>query len=826
MHSGFGDHFGSNDLQSPSLAGLGPSSFFGANQNAAPGGGRGISRMGTLFGQGPQEGRLGNDPNRPLHEDDKYAGAHPHHGALHGDDGDGRSYGQGSEGEAKFPGEGSVGSQASGNQALGQSQPPLPGSPSLNQPPAPQQKTMVMPDRMRWIYRDPQGNTQGPWSGLEMHDWYKAGFFSPELLVKKYEDVEYEPLAQLIRRIGNSREPFLVPQIGIPHGPAQSNWSNTGPLAATGGQPPFASSFPSFGTTLTADQQNALERRKQEEQYLMARQKEHLAQQQMAQRLHFQGPHGGGGGGLLPHQLQHHASAQSLHSQQSFGSVGSNHGYQAPSLHGSGPSQQMPGFFDNSFGGQNRGFGAVGGGAAPTSNAALDSLGDIREEDLPSELSKLGLNQHSFGQLGQGNHQQQVNQMLDDRSRLQQEQARHDAQFGEDDSFPDNRLQEFQQLQQAQRDQEEQQARQAASVEQRDRFHHEEAHRQQVLQTPTKEPKSLTEQVQQAVSAQQSPAAPWNKADPALPQPFPPAPSQSPLPAPAAQRNRSHVADALHAESHSRSETPSVETPTASIAPWAKEPAEPSRGPSLKEIQEAEAKTAAKAEALAAEVRRAALEREALAQIQAAAVAAATTTAGLPSSSTWASAGAASPTIPTPGSAWSKATKPVAATSTSAKSMAQIQKEEEARKKRLAAATVAAQQQAAALAGAAAQVQGKRYAELASKVASSASSSPNLQQPAGAWTTVGASGKVKGPVTPGPTPVVRTVSGAVPPVAAATAAAVKKPVVTRTATSNTTVNAQEEFKRWAANELRGDLNKGVNGLSSSPLPALLDMYFY
>ena len=46
-------------------------------------------------------------------------------------------------------------------------------------------------------------------------------------------------------------------------------------------QPPFASSFLSFGTTLTAEQQNALERRNQEEQYLMARQKEHLAQQQV-----------------------------------------------------------------------------------------------------------------------------------------------------------------------------------------------------------------------------------------------------------------------------------------------------------------------------------------------------------------------------------------------------------------------------------------------------------------------------------------------------------------------------------------------------------------
>jgi hypothetical protein len=45
--------------------------------------------------------------------------------------------------------------------------------------------------------------------------------------------------------------------------------------------PPFGSSFLGFGTTSAAGQQNALERRKQEEQYLMASQKEYPAQQQI-----------------------------------------------------------------------------------------------------------------------------------------------------------------------------------------------------------------------------------------------------------------------------------------------------------------------------------------------------------------------------------------------------------------------------------------------------------------------------------------------------------------------------------------------------------------
>ncbi|KAF4552049.1 GYF domain-containing protein 1 [Elsinoe fawcettii] len=804
-NAGFGDSvFGSTaDLQSPSLAGLGPSSFFGGAP-AAPGAGRGISRMGSLF----QQQQVGQDPlrdlGRPSHEGERSIPAAP---GMTQEEPAGQSE---SRQSVDIP---------SGSSQASLSQQPI-GTSSSNQPPTAQQKTMVMPDRMRWIYRDPQGNTQGPWTGLEMHDWYKAGFFSPELLVKKAEDPDYEPLAQLIRRIGNSREPFLVPQIGIPHGAPQSNWTapGGGPIGATTGQPPFAASFPSFGTTLTADQQNALERRKQEEQYLMARQKEHLAHQQLAQRMQIPGQHA-----LLPHQLQHHPSAQSLHSQPSFGSIASGPGFQAPSLHSQTPGQGLPGAFDNQLASQGRSFGAVGAGVT-----SAGGLGALREEDLPSSMSRLGLQQQhdAFGVPGQpfpqqsqqqaheqDAHQQQVNQLMEDRARLQQEQAQQQAEQQElhEQHFAADRVEELQRLQQQHL--EEQHAQQQAMQAQQA---HEEAQNQaqhdaytQAHQTPIKEPKTLTEQIQQAASAKQSPASasPWAKVDPALPQPFPPAPSQSPLPAPAAQRNRSHVADALHAESHSRSESPSVsvETPTASIAPWAKEPAEAPRGPSLKEIQEAEAKNAAKAEALAAEARRQELQREAL-NAQMAAAAAAATTAGLPSSSTWASAGAASPSTPTSGSAWAKAAKPAAAPAT-AKSMAQIQKEEEARKKRLASAAAAAAsaQQTAAL-GAIAQVQGKRYAELAGKIGTAAPQSPVAQQ-SGTWTTVGSSGKVKTPITASaPTPVRSTSTSATP----LTPAAVKKPAVNRTSTgSAAAVNAQEEFKRWAAGELRGDLSKSV-----------------
>lgn len=849
LTTNFGDNvFGSTaETQSPNLAGLGHSNFFGGHGNAT-GVGRGGSRLGSLFPQAMQEqmraeqgrqrqegegsdGGEYNDQAGPVRDTDSPLRANRGAGDLPGGFSEQSRNALGQFGSTtQTPSVTSASQEPIGQRPAQPSAPMQPVSSSAsNQPPAAQQKTMVMPDRMRWIYRDPQGVTQGPWSGLEMHDWYKAGFFSPELLVKKYEDPDYEPLAQLIRRIGNSREPFLVPQIGIPHGPSttqpSTGWSGPVPAPASGAQPPFASSFPSFGTTLTADQQNALERRKQEEQYLMARQKEHLAQQQIAQRYSLGGQHG-----ILPQQLHHHSSAHSLHSQPSFGSITSpNTAFQPSPLPGpSSGSQNVPGFFDNSFrSGAVAGLGAVGAG--------VDMLGNIREEEMPSMLDRMSLGRQAQGQFGgigqpigqNDQHAQQVASMLDDRARLQQEQTQHDAsqRFQQDQAGPNERFQQFQGLQD--------QARsdpfgiapegvigkpKGAAAEQhyaQSDYDDDASTQDEEEAVPTTETSpqavrqgslSLTEQVQKAAYSQQSPApqSAWGKIDTALPQPFPPAPSQSPLPAPAAQRSRPSVADALHAESRSRSQTPSTDTPSASIAPWAKEPAEAPRGPSLREIQEAEAKVAAEAEAIAAEARRAAFEKELLAQAQSVAPA-----PGLPSSSTWASSNTAAPITPVASapSPWVKAAKAPTATP-AAKSMAQIQKEEEARKKRVIASAAAASLQQAAVSGAALQAAGKRYADLAGKVASPVAGGPGI---GGAWTTVGASGKVKTPVPP-PAAVPAPTTARVASVSAlpTVAVAAKKPLPVKTA-GGATVDAKEEFKKWAVNELKHDLNKGVPG---------------
>ncbi|KAL9024791.1 MAG: hypothetical protein Q9196_006256, partial [Gyalolechia fulgens] len=698
---------------------------------------------------------------------------------------------------------------------------------AANQIPATQQKQMVMPDRMRWIYRDPQGNTQGPWSGLEMHDWYKAGFFSPELQVKKLEDVDYEPLAQLIRRIGNSREPFLVPQIGIPHGSSDVLASSSAqaatatpmaPVASNPPQPPFASSFPSFGTTLTAEQQNALERRKQEEQYLMARQKEHLAQQQVMikqQMQHMQGgPHS-----MHSQQLHHHSSAHSLQSQPSYGSITSPAGYQpSPGQGPIPPPTAMPGFFDAS----RNAVPNLGGPGVPA-----EHLPPLPEDDLPSLMERLnaqrpapvgyGAPPQVTGYPDEVVHQRQVHQMLLERQRLQREQEQFGThQQGQDDHRQTaERLEQFKYLRSQMDDppSSQQPPDQFAPAERipDDQYQTPKQNRGDVEpqlrnEAPVQKPReqlSLSEQVQKAVkeSPAAQPQSPWAKVDTGLPQPFPPPQSSSPLPAPSAQRNRQNVADALNAESRSTTHTPSVETPSATIAPWAKETAESAKGPSLKEIQAIEARKAAEREEIAATARRQLAEQERLGQQQQQVAPA----PGLPATVNWANN--ASPVVPgfVNPSAWAKSNTNKTAIATpvpsTKKTLAQIQKEEEARKNR-AASSAAAAHAANNASNVAALTGGKRYADLAGKTPSV---NPGQAQGNQAWTTVGAGGKAKAPAVPVPTPV-RTASASNTPQAA--------PVLSKAKATGKTIDKQganDELQKWTRMALNKGLNSGIPG---------------
>ncbi|RKF74064.1 putative gyf domain-containing protein [Golovinomyces cichoracearum] len=638
--------------------------------------------------------------------------------------------------------------------------------------PTTQQRMMVMPDRMRWLYLDPQGQVQGPFSGLEMHDWYKASFFTPDLSVKKIEDGDFEPLGQLIRRIGNSREPFLVPQIGIPHGQpsAQTGAVFTSPVAghcpgsAQPGavQPPFANSFPSFGTTLTAEQQNNLERRKQEEQYLMARQREFLAQQQVnMKQMQMNGLQ----------SVLHHSNLHNLQGPTGFGGIPSPIGIQQQPHLTSGP-----GFFDS----MSR--------HAPT----VVMPGEFyREDDLSRLTPRDRQGQQVSAIFGQPDVQNQVPTV-------------------EDIDF-DARIQEFEKLREqteleesAQSHSTAQKPKETTETPQKLKLKSEEqALPEQKVDSDTKSPETLpirskvlqnsSKKHLQAETSQED--SPWAKFNPSLPLPFPP-PQVNSSEEQVPSVDNSKLPEILNSKSYPLTRKPET-IAVKSIAPWAKDPIELPKPISLKETSEAEAKKAAKAEETAAAARRANIEQEARSNSSQ------ITTAlppGLPTTATWASN--PSPQSAPAKSVWANPITKTQTTTNKQKTLADIQREEELRKKKLAAASTANQPSVSAHGA-------KRYADLASKANSN-------KTPTGgpAWFTVGAGGKIKVPTGPSSPQVSGARSASAHTMTLPTRVNSKTTTpAARSATASATNNvttARDELTRWAKATLEKSLNPGIN----------------
>jgi len=71
----------------------------------------------------------------------------------------------------------------------------------------------------RWVYRDPQGDVQGPFTKVDILDWFEAGFFPQDLPIKSEVDppeVPFVPLATMLKMwaaIGSGRAPpgFVPP---------------------------------------------------------------------------------------------------------------------------------------------------------------------------------------------------------------------------------------------------------------------------------------------------------------------------------------------------------------------------------------------------------------------------------------------------------------------------------------------------------------------------------------------------------------------------------------------------------------------------------------
>jgi PERQ amino acid-rich with GYF domain-containing protein len=248
--------------------------------------------------------------------------------------------------------------------------------------------------------------------------------------------------------------------------------------------------------------------------------------------------------------------------------------------------------------------------------------------------------------------------------------------------------------------------------------------------------------------------------------------------------------------------SPSAETPSApTIAPWAKEVDNQTiKTPSLKEIQEIEAKQAAAREAAEAQARREIFSQQITHQPPP------PPAPGLPSTATWATSPSTTPS--TGISAWNKPLAKATPVAAGRKTLQQIQKEEEARKAKAAAA--AASQAAMSSSNPIISAAGKRYADLASKAAT-ATQNPMTNS---AWTTVGPGGKSKGgPLTPttpstvptAPAQTLRTSTSSV----GFGAAAAKRPTPPVAPSKPATTSAQEEFLKWCRASMKG-LNSGVS----------------
>ncbi|AEO58379.1 hypothetical protein MYCTH_2305668 [Thermothelomyces thermophilus ATCC 42464] len=661
-------------------------------------------------------------------------------------------------------------------------------------------RTMVMPDRMRWVYLDPQGTMQGPFSGLEMNDWYKANFFTPDLRVKRLEDPDFEPLGQLIRRIGNSREPFLVPQMGIPHGPPPS----AGPFGGNSSEavPPLQSAFPSFGRTLTAQQQNELERRKQEEQMFHARQRE-LAQ------------HHAAFGRLPPIQpgaLHHHSSAHSLQSQPSFGSMTSPIGMTPQ--HPLGPIAPAGGFFDS-----------AAAMAPGPSQGPIGPNADLFAPDLNFAERQMLASMQSAGSLsGNFPSSQAVGGRVGESTSSLRSQLPSVDQLQKDPEGFKERLEQFNELR-AQFDAEQAAAESKASEAKKEPEGPENqavsqanAEFAQDTTASTSQPAekktaaqpqaelTLTEKVRKTQADNAKSSQPAAGSD--LPMPFPPPAQSTTIAAPTAQRPASNL-PARYGE-RSASGTPETSSDAAALAPpptapWAPQPgAGIQKGPSLKEIQEAEAKKAAKKEEAAAAARRAALEQEAAAIREREKAAAAAANSGLPATSTW---GTGSPVGAPAGSPWKQpaALKNAMGAGGSGngapkKTLAEIQREEEMRKQKAAKEAAAAAQSSTTPVPS----MGKRYADLAGKTSASPGpmASAVAAQPSqgGGWATVGAGGKLKVPTGPAAAQSRSSSVGNVKTTPSpATVKAPAKPA--QTSLKDAKSLAMEEFKKWVHREL-------------------------
>jgi PERQ amino acid-rich with GYF domain-containing protein len=74
--------------------------------------------------------------------------------------------------------------------------------------------TLIGPDNINWIYKDPSGAEQGPFNGIRMQEWYASKWLQEFLLIRRVDESEFYTLKDFMTKVNNFFEPFLVPLPG------------------------------------------------------------------------------------------------------------------------------------------------------------------------------------------------------------------------------------------------------------------------------------------------------------------------------------------------------------------------------------------------------------------------------------------------------------------------------------------------------------------------------------------------------------------------------------------------------------------------------------
>ena len=135
----------------------------------------------------------------------------------------------------------------------------------------------------KWFYRDPQGEIQGPFASQEMLEWYSAGYFTMDLLVRRSFDDRFSGLGSLIKewkKVPFAPGPEPPPIRQHEQQPQQQHSSVKMPGQ---GQQPQVIPQSGLQTTSMSPTPNELQVRQQQQQMLMLQQ----FQRQRQQQQHF-----------------------------------------------------------------------------------------------------------------------------------------------------------------------------------------------------------------------------------------------------------------------------------------------------------------------------------------------------------------------------------------------------------------------------------------------------------------------------------------------------------------------------------------------------------